>query len=179
MSLLSQNVADVPPECDFYFGSMIRQGPLQILFSTSGKGPRLAARIRAATERAISPHAGSAISVIGELRSRLRARAPGVGGALGAKRMGWMIKVCDAWTLEELSGMKEDEMEAILAGWAEGKVVTKQQLMPWWRRVPFKDEWRRCPYSQKLDGSWLLPATLGFGCGVVTCFAVLVRIGRR
>ena len=27
------NVADVPPECDFYFGSMIRRGPLQVMAS--------------------------------------------------------------------------------------------------------------------------------------------------
>ena len=40
------NIADVPPECDFYFGSVHRDGPLQIMVSTNGKGPRLASTIR-------------------------------------------------------------------------------------------------------------------------------------
>lgn len=40
------NIADVPPECDFYFGSVHRDGPLQIMVSTNGNGPRLAAAIR-------------------------------------------------------------------------------------------------------------------------------------
>ncbi|KAK0543585.1 Bifunctional dehydrogenase and ferrochelatase [Tilletia horrida] len=38
------NVADVPPECDFYFGSLIRRGPLQVMVSTGGKGPKIAAQ---------------------------------------------------------------------------------------------------------------------------------------
>ena len=40
------NVADVPPACDFYFGSMIRRGPLQVMVSTGGRGPRLARIVR-------------------------------------------------------------------------------------------------------------------------------------
>ncbi len=40
------NVADVPPECDFYFGSVHRDGPLQIMVSTNGHAPRIAAIIR-------------------------------------------------------------------------------------------------------------------------------------
>jgi len=40
------NVADIPPSCDFYFGSQIRDGPLQIMISTNGKSPKLANIIR-------------------------------------------------------------------------------------------------------------------------------------
>ena len=30
------NIADVPEECDFYFGSVHRDGPLQVMVSTKG-----------------------------------------------------------------------------------------------------------------------------------------------
>ena len=43
---IAANIADVPPECDFYFGSVHRDGPLQIMVSTNGKGPRLANIVR-------------------------------------------------------------------------------------------------------------------------------------
>lgn len=172
-------MADVPPECDFYFGSMIRQGPLQIMFSTSGKGPRIAARIRQRTEAAIPSCAGKAISTVGSLRAKLRGRAPGVGGELGRRRMKWMIDVCDAWTLEELAEMTDEEQLKVLEGWEEDRVVTKQQLLPWYRRTPLLDSWRRCPYHDRWDGSWLGPGAVGFGIGVVTTFAVFLRIGRR
>ena len=36
------NVADIPPSCDFYFGSQIRRLPLQIMISTNGQGKRTA-----------------------------------------------------------------------------------------------------------------------------------------
>ena len=35
---IAANIADVPPECDFYFGSVHRDGPLQIMVSTNGNG---------------------------------------------------------------------------------------------------------------------------------------------
>ena len=47
------NVADDPPCCDFYFGSQIRQGPLQILISTNGRGPKLANSIRRRIEESL------------------------------------------------------------------------------------------------------------------------------
>ena len=131
--------------------------------------------------RARGSFAGAAIANVGLLRSRLRSLAPGVGGSLGQKRMKWMIQICDAWTLQELAEMKETEMEEVLQGWKEGKVVTKQSLLPWYRRTPLKDEWRRCPYHDRLspDGSWFVPGLVGFTCGVATTFVVLLRIGRR
>lgn len=70
------NIADVPPECDFYFGSVHRDGPLQIMVSTNGKGPRLAASIRKFIAKKLPSNAGNAIEAIGELRGRLRKIAP-------------------------------------------------------------------------------------------------------
>lgn len=38
---INANIADKPPLCDFYFGSMINKDSLQIMISTNGKSPRL------------------------------------------------------------------------------------------------------------------------------------------
>jgi precorrin-2 dehydrogenase / sirohydrochlorin ferrochelatase len=81
------NIADVPPECDFYFGSVHRDGPLQIMVSTNGKGPRIAALIRRYIAKALPPNAGNAIEAIGRLRVKLRDVAPDPEAS--PKRMGW------------------------------------------------------------------------------------------
>lgn len=87
------NIADVPPECDFYFGSVHRDGPLQIMVSTNGRGPRLAASIRRFIAGKLPKNAGNAIDVIGELRMKLRKVAPKVED--GPKRMRWYVAVPD------------------------------------------------------------------------------------
>jgi precorrin-2 dehydrogenase / sirohydrochlorin ferrochelatase len=81
------NIADVPPECDFYFGSVHRDGPLQVMVSTNGKGPRLAAKIRRFIAKQLPSNAGNAIETIGELRVKLRKIAPNQ--EEGPKRMAW------------------------------------------------------------------------------------------
>lgn len=81
------NIADVPPECDFYFGSIHRDGPLQVMVSTNGRGPRMAALIRRMIARALPKNTGNAIQAIGELRAKLRETAPNQED--GAKRMKW------------------------------------------------------------------------------------------
>lgn len=81
------NIADVPPECDFYFGSVHRDGPLQVMVSTNGKGPRLAALIRRYIANALPKNAGNAIEAIGELRAKLRKVAPDAEES--PKRMKW------------------------------------------------------------------------------------------
>lgn len=149
------------------------------MFSTSGKGPRIAARIRQRTEAAIPACAGQAIYTVGSLRAKLRRKAPGVGGELGQRRMKWMIDICDAWTLEELAEMTEEEQLKVLEGWEEGRVVTKQQLLPWYRRTPFLDAWRRCPYHDRLLTSGLGSGLAGFGIGAAATFLLLTRIVRR
>lgn len=81
------NIADVPPECDFYFGSVHRDGPLQIMVSTNGKGPRIAALIRRYIAKSLPPNAGNAIEAIGRLRVKLRDAAPALEAS--PKRMSW------------------------------------------------------------------------------------------
>jgi precorrin-2 dehydrogenase / sirohydrochlorin ferrochelatase len=40
------NVADTPPLCDFYLGSIVQKGDLKIAISTNGKSPTLAKRLK-------------------------------------------------------------------------------------------------------------------------------------
>lgn len=40
------NVADTPNACDFYMGSIVTKGNLKIAFSTNGKSPTIAKRLR-------------------------------------------------------------------------------------------------------------------------------------
>ncbi len=81
------NIADVPTECDFFFGSVHRDGPLQIMVSTNGKGPRLASAIRKHIAKQLPRDAGRAIESVGQLRVKLRQMAPAAKD--GPKRMAW------------------------------------------------------------------------------------------
>lgn len=83
------NIADVPDECDFYFGAIHRDGPLQVMVSTNGKGPRLAAIIRRWIASHLPKNAGNAIESIGKLRAKLRVIAPLPED--GPKRMKWWV----------------------------------------------------------------------------------------
>ena len=81
------NVADVPSECDFYFGSQHRDGPLQIMISTNGSAPKLANLIRLRVAGSLPANAGQGCVNVGKLRRKLRAIA--LGSAEGPKRMKW------------------------------------------------------------------------------------------
>jgi precorrin-2 dehydrogenase/sirohydrochlorin ferrochelatase len=81
------NIADVPPECDFYFGSMHRDGPLQIMVSTNGNGPKLANIVRQKIAQTLPQNTGAAIENVGLLRKKLREIAPDT--QEGPKRMKW------------------------------------------------------------------------------------------
>jgi hypothetical protein len=137
------NVADVPPLCDFYFGSVIRRGPLQVMISTNGKGPRLANRIRRQIEAGLPDNVGEAIENIGELRKQLRKKAPGSEAETVKRRMEWMVRVTDSWTLDELASMSLEQQEAILSSWeadyARSYAGSAGTLIKWSHRA-------LCPY---------------------------------
>lgn len=116
------NIADVPPECDFYFGSIHRDGPLQIMVSTNGKGPRLANQIRRYIADALPKNAGAAIEKVGKLRALLRKMEPGKDKDVIAKRMGWMIGVSDAYSWEDFCEMSEADMQTLLGFYERGAV---------------------------------------------------------
>lgn len=124
------NVADVPPECDFFFGSMVRRGPLQIMVSTGGQGPRLARILRQRIETVVPPCAAEAIDRVGHLRMLLRQAAPDA--ELSADRMDWMTQICEAYTLEELAALDDATAHAwITKDWPRRRVPRRGGRPPW------------------------------------------------
>ncbi|KAI4188375.1 MAG: hypothetical protein L6R41_002186 [Letrouitia leprolyta] len=123
---VAANIADVPPECDFYFGSVHRDGPLQIMVSTNGNGPKLASIVRKQIAANLPVNIGAAIQKVGLLRRKLRKVA--LATEEGPKRMQWMSKVCESWSLEDLVEMEEDDMEKLLGFYNPGEVPSLNQL---------------------------------------------------
>lgn len=110
------NIADVPPLCDFYFGSVHRDGPLQVMVSTNGKGPRLASLVRQRIAASLPSNAGEAILKVGELRKKVRTAEPNTDEAAVQRRMKWMSAVSESWSLEDLEEMTDKEMQMMVDG---------------------------------------------------------------
>jgi precorrin-2 dehydrogenase/sirohydrochlorin ferrochelatase len=62
------NAVDDPPNCDFYFGSIVRRGDLQIAISTNGESPALAQRLRREINAALPDDLGPWLADLGQLR---------------------------------------------------------------------------------------------------------------
>lgn len=165
------NVADIPPSCDFYFGSQIRRLPLQIMISTNGQGPKMANIVRRKIEESLPEGVEDAITNVGGLRGKLRERAPGVGGDVGRRRMRWMIDVCNAWDVEELALLDHDMMDRLLdAGWEKNTVPTLADVSPAARKG-------RSPPPQSF--SMLVPTLAGFFAGIACTAVIMDRLMRR
>jgi precorrin-2 dehydrogenase/sirohydrochlorin ferrochelatase len=123
---IAANIADVPPECDFYFGSVHRDGPLQIMVSTNGNGPKLASIVRKQIAANLPVDIGAAVQKVGMLRKKLRKVAPDI--EEGPKRMGWMSRVCEEWSLEELVEMGEEDMDRLLGFYKPNAVPTFEEV---------------------------------------------------
>jgi precorrin-2 dehydrogenase/sirohydrochlorin ferrochelatase len=117
------NIADMPSECDFYFGAMVERGPLQVMVSTNGKSPRLAHKIREHLEKGIDElNVEKAIKNISILRDMVRAKTTGDGDkgydkATIKTRMGWVSSVCDRLSFREMAALTEEDMEKMVASY--------------------------------------------------------------
>ncbi|KAK9260462.1 hypothetical protein V1519DRAFT_405481 [Lipomyces tetrasporus] len=122
------NVADVPGECDFYFGSMYRDGPLQIMVSTNGNGPKMASLVRRRIEDELKEEPfGLAIEQLGELRRRVREKVPGSGKGDIRKRMRWVSQISERWTIAQLAKL-DDEMIAKVMDYIDNEPPPYEQL---------------------------------------------------
>ncbi|KAI9037418.1 bifunctional precorrin-2 dehydrogenase/sirohydrochlorin ferrochelatase MET8 [Aspergillus affinis] len=120
------NIADVPPECDFYFGSVHRDGPLQVMVSTNGNGPKLASIVRKKIAETLPDNMGAAIDNVGKLRKKLREVAPQT--EEGPKRMKWMSGVCESWSLDDLVRMNDQDMDGLLTHYKPGKIPSLEEI---------------------------------------------------
>lgn len=165
------NVADIPESCDFYFGSQIRDGPLQIMISTNGNSPKLANIIRKKVEQSLPEHAGDAITRVGELRIKLKERAPGVGGEIGKRRMRWMIDVCTSWEMEELALLDDQMIRRLLDdGWEKNAVPSPGEL-------GVRSSHQAYKATPNLTAPGIFVTTLSFAAGAA--FAGLFLLSRR
>jgi len=62
------NSVDDIPNCDFYFGSVVSRGDLQIAISTAGESPAVAQRLRREIDEQLPEDLGPWLAQLGELR---------------------------------------------------------------------------------------------------------------
>ncbi|ANQ49233.1 bifunctional precorrin-2 dehydrogenase/sirohydrochlorin ferrochelatase [Flammeovirga sp. MY04] len=65
------NVADTPPLCDFYLGSVVTKGDLKVGISTNGKSPTLAKRMREFLEDALPNETQELLDNLKGIRDKL------------------------------------------------------------------------------------------------------------
>jgi uroporphyrin-III C-methyltransferase len=62
------NAVDDPPYCDFYYGSVVARGDLQIAISTAGQSPAVAQRLRREIDALLAPGIEPWLKSLGALR---------------------------------------------------------------------------------------------------------------
>jgi len=70
------NAVDDPPFCDFYFGSVVRRGDLQIAISTNGDSPALSQRLRREIDAQLPADLGRWLAQLGEVRREVLTLQP-------------------------------------------------------------------------------------------------------
>ncbi len=70
------NSVDDPPNCDFYFASIVERGKLQIAISTAGESPAVAQRLRREIDAQLPEGTAEWLDQIGSLRREILAGHP-------------------------------------------------------------------------------------------------------
>jgi uroporphyrin-III C-methyltransferase len=70
------NSVDDPPHCDFYFGSVVNRGALQIAISTAGESPAFAQRLRREIDEQLPGDLGPWLESLGRLRRDVLSTQP-------------------------------------------------------------------------------------------------------
>ncbi|HEY9127927.1 MAG TPA: bifunctional precorrin-2 dehydrogenase/sirohydrochlorin ferrochelatase [Acidobacteriaceae bacterium] len=70
------NSVDDPPDCDFFYPSVVQRGDLQIAISTAGKSPALAQSLRLELERMLPGDVGVWLDMLGQTRERVLGAYP-------------------------------------------------------------------------------------------------------
>ncbi|KAK9455781.1 putative NAD(P)-binding-domain-containing protein [Dipodascopsis uninucleata] len=119
------NVADVPTECDFYFGSMYRDGPLQVMVSTNGNGPKMANLVRRKIENELQDEPlGLAIENMGKLRKSVRKVLSGQDKHIVKKRMKLVSELSEQWTISQLAQLDDAMIKEVTS-----KLGSNEQIL--------------------------------------------------
>lgn len=70
------NAVDDPPNCDFYFPSIVNRGSLQIAISTAGQSPALAQQLRQEIDEQLPQDLGQWLDSLGKLRREVLGSMP-------------------------------------------------------------------------------------------------------
>lgn len=136
------NVVDAPNLCTFTLLSTHSDGPLQVGITTSGKGCKLASRIRREIASALPPDFGQAVERLGTIRRRIweedhkileesiqeaedddapsqrptfnRLVSDDDVGAAKTRRMRWLAQICEYWPLKRLAAITDADVDTIL-----------------------------------------------------------------
>jgi siroheme synthase-like protein len=114
------NSLDDPPNCSFYFPSVLRRGDLVVALSTSGKCPALAARLRQRLADLIGGEYGEFVRIAGELREEVRAAIPD----FNARKQLW-YELVDSPALDLLRAGEKEEAERLLRGRVAERAVER------------------------------------------------------
>ncbi|CAG7918411.1 unnamed protein product [Penicillium olsonii] len=144
------NVSDAPELCSFTLLSTYSDGPLHIGITTSGRGCKLASRLRREIAAFLPQNLGSAIDRLGAVRKRLweEDQAAGSGetafdaedddttgqkhtfnnlitegdaAAAKTRRVRWLSQICEYWPLRKLVSITDADMETILNAYTATK----------------------------------------------------------
>ena len=140
------NVADAPNLCTFTLLSTHSSGPLQIGVTTSGKGCKLASRIRRELASALPAELGPAVERLGTIRRRIweedhaieqsldveneeedagqnaafnKLITPSDHEAARNRRMRWLSQICEYWPLRRLAAITDEDVETILHAYSQ------------------------------------------------------------
>ncbi|KAL6713616.1 uroporphyrin-III C-methyltransferase [Lecanora helva] len=149
------NVVDAPNLCTFTLLATHSDGPLHIGVTTSGKGCKLASRIRREIASSLPPKFGEAVERLGTTRSRIweedyrtyqsdetpkdvedddaHAQRPNFNrlisdfdhDAARTRRMRWLSQICEYWPLSRLASITDADIDIILQSYA-----TSHDLVP-------------------------------------------------
>ena len=135
------NVTDSQNLSTFTILSTHSSGPLQIGVTTSGKGCKLASRIRREIASALPSDLGDAVERLGTVRRRIweqdhaneiaaeleaedddagqsatfnKLVTPSDAEAAKARRMRWLSQICEYWPLRRLAAITDEDVDAIL-----------------------------------------------------------------
>ncbi|MGA8862644.1 MAG: bifunctional precorrin-2 dehydrogenase/sirohydrochlorin ferrochelatase, partial [Gallionella sp.] len=98
------NVADDPDHCDFYYGSVVRRGELQIAISTGGHSPALAQRLRKQMEKEFGAEYEEWLKELGKIRKRLFAKK-----ITAERRRALLHELASAVSFEKFLGRKKQK----------------------------------------------------------------------
>lgn len=144
-------MSDAPELCSFTLLSTYSDGPLHIGITTSGRGCKLASRLRREIAAYLPANLGSAIDRLGAVRRRLweEDHAAGLGevapvgededdsagqkhtfnalvtegdvAAAKTRRTRWLSQICEYWPLRKLVSITDADIEGILKAYSSGR----------------------------------------------------------